>query len=350
MAPRQHLLAGAAAGCAGGLVLAWTAQAQGYMSAVAAWVGLRPDSGGIELHLVVSTLMGLGFATIFRYQPHSYAAMISGGTLYGLLWWIVGPLTLQPLLMGVGPTWSLARADAAFPSLIGHLLHGGVTGFSFYGLMTLYRRGEPVTVPVTLKTPRWRIVMLGGGFGGVSAAQRLGDLFSRDRSIDVTLVSQSNYLLFTPMLAEVASSGLEAQHISTPVRAALPMARFRRAEIEEIDTAVLVVRIRPSATAPIETLPYDDLVLALGAVPSFHGLPGVGTGAFTLKSLADAVRLRYIASCDTTHRSAAGSCGFSSCTAVNESCLSSAGIWPPMRCGSSSREASHFASAGAWRN
>jgi NADH:ubiquinone reductase (H+-translocating) len=292
MARGQHLLAGAAAGLTGGVVLAWTTHTQGYMPAVAAAMGLHQASGSVPLFLVAATLMGVGFAAIFRYQPDSYAAMISGGMLYGLLWWIVGPLTLQPLLTGTSLTWSLAQADAAFPSLIGHLLYGGVTGFSFYVLMTLYGRGGPVTLPVTTKGPRWRIVILGGGFGGVSTAQRLGELFSRDQSIDVTLVSQSNYLLFTPMLAEVASSGLEAQHISTPVRAALPRARFRRAEIEEIDTANQMVRIRTSDTAPIEKLPYDDLVLALGAVPSFHGLPGLETYAFTLKSLADAVRLR----------------------------------------------------------
>jgi NADH dehydrogenase len=288
----QDLVAGGAAGLVGGLVLAWTTHAQGYMSAFAALAGLHAESGGIALHLAASSLMGLGFAAIFRYQPGGYAAMISGGTLYGLLWWIVGPLTLQPLLMGTGPTWSLAQAGAAFPSLIGLFLYGGVTGFCFYALLSLYRRSEPVSLPVTPKEPRRRIVILGGGFGGVSAAHRLGDLFARDRSIDVTLVSQSNYLLFTPMLAEVASSGLEGQHISTPVRAALPKTRFRRAEIKEIDTAARVVRIQTSATAPIETLAYDDLVLALGAVPSFHGLPGLETHAFTLKSLADAVRLR----------------------------------------------------------
>jgi len=289
---RQNLLAGAAAGFAGGLVLAWTTHAQGYMSAVAAAAGLHPESAGIALHLVASTLMGLGFAAIFRYQPYSYAAMISGGMLYGLLWWIVGPLTLQPLLIGMGPTWSIAEAAAAFPSLVGLLLYGGVTGFCFYGLLRLYLRGRAVAVPGVPGGPRWRVVILGGGFGGVSAAQRLGDLFSRDRSIDVTLVSQSNYLLFTPMLAEVASSGLEAQHISTPVRAALPRTRFRRAEVEEVDTLSQVVRIRTSATASIEALPYNDLVLALGAVPSFHGLPGLEAYAFTLKSLGDAVRLR----------------------------------------------------------
>jgi NADH dehydrogenase len=285
-------VAGAVAGLAGGAVLGWTAQAQGYMSAIAPLVGLRWDGAGVVLHLVASMLMGVGLAAIFRYEQQSYAAMISGGMLYGLLWWIVGPLTLQPLVTGNGPTWSLAQAAAAFPSLIGHLLYGGVTGFTFYVLLTLYQPRGPVTVPMIPPEPSWRIVILGGGFGGVSAAHRLGDLFSRNRNIDVTLVSKSNYLLFTPMLAEVASSGLEPQHISAAVRAALPRARFRRAEIEQIDTTARVVRIRTSSTAPIETLPYDDLILALGAVPSFYGLPGLQTYAFALKSLADAVRLR----------------------------------------------------------
>jgi len=202
---QQDLVAGAAAGLVGGLVLAWTTHAQGYMSAFAVLAGLQPERGGIALHLAASTLMGLGFAAIFRYQPGGYAAMISGGTLYGLLWWIVGPLTLQPLLMGTGPTWSLAEAAAAFPSLIGLFLYGGVTGFCFYGLLSLQRRSEPVPPPVTAKEPRRRIVILGGGFGGVSAARRLGDLFARDRSIDVTLVSQSNYLLFTPMPTTTSS-------------------------------------------------------------------------------------------------------------------------------------------------
>jgi NADH:ubiquinone reductase (H+-translocating) len=292
MASGHDLLAGAAAGLIAGLALGWTNRTQGHMPAVGAVVGRHAASGTIALDLAAATLMGVGFAAIFRYQPRSYAAMISGGMLYGLLWWIVGPLTFQPLVMGVGTTWSLTQADAAFPSLIRYLFFGGLTGLSFYCLVSLSRHGRPVTKPATAKEPRWRIVILGGGFGGVSTAQRLGDLFSRDSSIDVTLVSQSNYLLFTPMLAEVASSGLEAQHISTPVRAAVPKARFRRAEVEEIDPAAQVVRIRSTHTAPAENVPYDDLVLALGAVPSFHSLAGLETYAFTLKSLADASRLR----------------------------------------------------------
>jgi NADH dehydrogenase len=93
------------------------------------------------------------------------------------------------------------------------------------------------------------------------------------------------------MLAEVASSGLEAQHISAPVRAALPRTRFRRAEVADVDVAAATVGLR-TGRAAVERLPYDHLVLALGAVPNFFGLPGMETHAFTLKTLQDATRLR----------------------------------------------------------
>lgn len=72
-----------------------------------------------------------------------------------------------------------------------------------------------------------RIVILGGGFGGVGAAQRLERVFARSADIEITIVSSSNYLLFTPMLAEVASSALRAEHISAPIRAAFYLLEAR---------------------------------------------------------------------------------------------------------------------------
>ncbi|VAW42770.1 NADH dehydrogenase [hydrothermal vent metagenome] len=141
----------------------------------------------------------------------------------GCLWWILGPLTLTPLLMGSGPTWDVATAAASFFDLIGHLLFGAVTGISFHLLVTFSLRWWVMpesAVPLPIKPAQ--IVIVGGGFGGVAAAQQLEKIIARDPAIESTLISQSNFLLFTPMLAEVASSALEAQHISAPVRAALP--------------------------------------------------------------------------------------------------------------------------------
>jgi NADH dehydrogenase len=263
------------------------------MGSASGLVGLTLSGVGVGLHLLVAVLIGASFGAIFRYQPHGYAATISSGVLYGLLWWILGPLTLRPLL-DPGPTWSLVEAGAQFPSLIAHLLYGGLTGFGAYLSIHLYVRDrpEPEHARAPAREPGKRVVILGGGFGGVSAAQRLEQLYSRDPSLEITLVSQSNYLLFTPMLAEVASSSLEAQHISAPVRASCPRTRFLHAEVEAIDANAQVVRVKVNASTSVRALPYDHLVLALGSVPSYYDLPGLKANAFTLKTLGDAMRLR----------------------------------------------------------
>ena len=257
-------------------------------------MGINLFGVGTALHLLVSVLLGAGFGAMLRYQPQSHAAILSIGSLYGLLLWIAGPLTLGDLLDGGGPTWSLNEAGVAFPSLIGHMLYGGITGLGFYILVALYLRlfhqFEPLGVQD--EAPKQRVVILGGGFGGISVAQRLEQLFSRDPSLEITLVSQSNYLLYTPMLAEVASSGLEPQHISAPIRASCPNTQFHRTDVAAVDTSARIVWVSPGESIPAEAISYDHLVLALGSVPNFFGLPGLEEYSFTMKSLEDATRLR----------------------------------------------------------
>ncbi len=291
----RDVLIGALAGLVGGLAFGWALQINGMMPDSLGLIGLMALGGGTVVHYLISALVGAGFGAIFGHPGESYAATISSGILYGLLWWVVGPLTLAPLLMSRGPTWTLGEAGAAFFNVVGHALFGGVLGLSFHGLSVAYARwiphaaagGESAPSP-----PTTHIVILGGGFGGVSAAQRLEQLTARDQSIEVTLVSQSNYLLFTPMLAEVASSALQARHISAPLRAASPRTRFLRATVEAIDSERQTVRVYAGYNLPHETLDYDHLVLALGSVPDYRGLPGIDVHAFTLKTLEDATRLR----------------------------------------------------------
>ena len=285
---------GAIAGIVGGLFFASALQAKGMMSDTAGLIGLTLIHSGLGVHLAVSALAGAGYGALFRYQSGAYAAAISTGVIYGLIWWILGPLTLSPILMGQGPSWSLAEAGASFLNLTGHILFGGITGLSFHILVAAYERWFPKSLVGTAAPlpHRTRVVILGGGFGGVSTAQRLEKLTAQDENFDVALVSQSNYLLFTPMLAEVASSALQAQHISTPVRAACPYTRFIRAAVEEINTEAKTIRLRPGADLPPETLEYDHLVLSLGSVPFYHGLKGMEAHSFSLKTLEDATTLR----------------------------------------------------------
>ena len=290
---RRELGAGIAAGVAGALLL----------HGLTNWDTVHSGSGGRSAWAMIGTLVvdlaggamgGATFAAVFRYQPESPAYSASGGLLFGLLWWILGPLTLTPIWSGQPPSWSVREAAGVFPSLIGHVLYGAVLGLGFYTVMGLSDRHGAVTDPgkPPRRGPITQVVILGGGFAGVSTAQRLEQLLRRRRSVNVVLVSQSNYLLFTPMLAEVAGGELEAQHIGVPLRAALPYTEVRRAEVLAIDIQRGVVSIQPTAAGPFEEVRYDHLVLALGSVADYRSLPGLEAHAFSLKTLDDAVRLR----------------------------------------------------------
>lgn len=166
-------------------------------------------------------------------------------------------------------------------------MHGGLTGAFLSGLFSLRSRRTGARAD-TPSRPLARVVIVGGGFGGVSAARAFERLALRGAPVDVTLVSDSNYLLFTPMLAEVASGALESRHISAPVRASVPHTRFRHGRVEHVDPVARTVRLAGHAG----TIPYDHLVLAVGSVPHTFGLPGVEQHAWTLKNLSDATRLR----------------------------------------------------------
>lgn len=137
-----------------------------------------------------------------------------------------------------------------------------------------------------------RVVVLGGGFAGVNAAVELEKSLPRGADVEITVVNRDNFLLFTPMLHEVAASDLDLTHIVTPIRRMVRKASLFVGEIEEIDLEHRRVVARHAQGGHAHALPYDHLVLALGSVTNFFGLPGLEERALTMKSLADAVALR----------------------------------------------------------
>jgi NADH dehydrogenase len=136
-----------------------------------------------------------------------------------------------------------------------------------------------------------RIVILGGGFAGTAAAMRLEQLFKRDASVEITLVDGENFSLFTPLLPEVPSGSIEPKHIVSPLRALLRRTVVRQAEVKAVDLEKRIVIAAHCPACRIYPLSYDHLILALGGVTNFFGLPGVGERALTMKSLADATAL-----------------------------------------------------------
>ncbi len=137
-----------------------------------------------------------------------------------------------------------------------------------------------------------RIVILGGGFGGIYAALRLERALARDPGLDVTLVNRENFFLFTPMLHEVAASDLDMTHIVNPIRKLLRRVKFVQGDVEAIDLRARRVVIAHGDEHHDHELEYDHLVIALGAVTNFYDLPGVEARALTMKSLGDAICLR----------------------------------------------------------
>ena len=137
-----------------------------------------------------------------------------------------------------------------------------------------------------------KVVILGGGFGGLEVARHLDRLFRNDEDVEITLVNRDNYFLFNPMLPEVAGSAIEAKHVVSSLRAFFRKVAFHEAEVEGIDLAARTVTVAHGVTRHTHELPFDHLVLALGAVTNFRGLPGVAGHALTFKSLGDAMVLR----------------------------------------------------------
>ena len=137
-----------------------------------------------------------------------------------------------------------------------------------------------------------RIVILGGGFGGVYAAIHLEKLLGRNDAVEICLVSYNNYFLFTPMLHEVAASDLEMTNIVNPLRKLLHKVEIAVGEVTEIDLANRRVSIVHGYRNDNRALEYDHLVLALGSVTNFYDIPGLADLAIPMKSLHDATRLR----------------------------------------------------------
>jgi NADH:quinone reductase (non-electrogenic) len=135
-----------------------------------------------------------------------------------------------------------------------------------------------------------RVLILGGGFGGLYAALEFEK--RNDPRFEVTVVNRENFFLFTPMLHEIAASDLDLTNIVNPVRKMIRRVNFFCGDVDKIDIESKQVVVSHGFDRHSHTLEYDHLVLALGSVTNFFNLPGVAERALTMKSLGDAIQLR----------------------------------------------------------
>ena len=139
---------------------------------------------------------------------------------------------------------------------------------------------------------RTRVLILGGGFGGVYTAIALERLLKRDPQVEIGLVNKDNYLVFQPMLPEVISGSIGLLDVISPIRRLCPRTNLYTRTVEAIDLKNKVVTVSSGFRPRPLTLEYDHLVIALGNMTSFTGQPGLAENALPFKYLGDALVLR----------------------------------------------------------
>ncbi len=135
----RALVRGAFAGTVGGLLFTFVMVQIGFLPNVASLIGSTSATAGLIVHLVIAIVIGMSYGLFFYRQSYDAGSAMAWGVSYGVVWWILGPLTLMPLLLGGSPQWSAAFAAESFAALVGHLAYGAGVGLVVYWLEARYR-------------------------------------------------------------------------------------------------------------------------------------------------------------------------------------------------------------------
>ncbi len=258
------------------------------------------------LSVAFGVAVGIAYAFFFAPTRGAYVDNVMAGAALGIPWWGLINIILVPLSASRTPEWDADQMRAQIPALVGWVVYGSIMGLLVQVLTDLLHEvlgPEPPPIdPSTL--PKKHIVILGGGFAGMQTALSLEDEFHTSPGVSFSLISETNALLFTPMLAEVAGSNLEPSHISTPLRSSLHRTQFTRASVASVDLErrrVILANDPIDMTGPnsaqsdpgeTHEIPYDHLVFALGSVSNYLGMADLEKYSFNFKSLIDAIRIR----------------------------------------------------------
>lgn len=294
---------------------------------------------GILIHLITSVSIGIVIG-IFLYKTNILnISKISNGLIYGIfagsvvfiaffipVYEFILSDQMIKTIMEINPGLKVIEVkqemredlpSIIIGSLIIHLIFGVTVGLisSFLSIrfgtryrcsecnisfrrLDLYRKHKEKVHGLN-PIPQTRILILGGGFGGIEALNYLQKAFQDDVRIDITLVSKDNFFLFTPMLPEVSFGSVDTRHILTPIRNFCKRARFHEANIESIKLKTNQVIISHEIGKNSEALQkyenvleYDYLLIAVGSETNFFGNPEIDKYSFAMKSVGDAILVK----------------------------------------------------------
>jgi NADH dehydrogenase len=176
----------------------------------------------------------------------------------------------------------------------GFLKGGLALGGTVVALGALRRALNPSPRYAAWEKPRYeefenKVLVVGGGFGGFTAAKKLCELTKEREDVGVLVIAKDNFFTFWPMVAGIVSSDIDSRNVAQPLRRALITAgaSFRRATLRKVDPENNKVTVEGGVE-----FPYDQLVIALGGLPNFFGIPGVEEHSLTMRGIEDAEKVR----------------------------------------------------------
>ncbi len=295
-------------------------------------VGSDSPITGFALHIVVATVIGI-ITGVFLHKIIKFnISKIKNGLIYGIVAGVVvfvvfsipvsqvflGP-NMAELLSELDPNMTLIEASnvvnqnfvsSLIDSFFIHMIWGVTVGIlaslltrkiganyrchicdiEFSKMSTYESHVENIHENPSPSVKR--IVILGGGYGGINVLKQLQETFQSNTTVSISLVSQDNFFLHTPLLPEMATGMLASRHIATPIRSFCKRARYYHAKVDSIDLNNNKVIISRALDKQKHELDYDYLVIALGGKTNFFGNKNIEKYALTIKTLGDAIAIR----------------------------------------------------------
>ncbi|MDH3311786.1 MAG: NAD(P)/FAD-dependent oxidoreductase [Nitrosopumilus sp.] len=138
-----------------------------------------------------------------------------------------------------------------------------------------------------------KILILGGGFGGINVLELIQNKFKNNPNVQISLVSQDNYFLYTPMLPQVSSGLIHPNDITIPIRKLCKQAKFYHAAVSYVDMKQKLVTVTREFDGKVNALEYDYLVITLGSNTNFFDNENIEKYAFTIKTVEDALSINF---------------------------------------------------------